>query len=53
MNGEIFYVLISGFLKYFKIKGCDIVVKVMKLLNVLFFYFLFVVKFFEDVVEII
>ena len=32
-EGEKFYVLMSGSLKYFKVKGCDIAAKAIKLLN--------------------
>lgn len=40
--GEKFRVLISGLVKYFKVKGCDIVVKVIKLVYNLFYFFMFV-----------
>lgn len=49
----IFYVLISGFLSYFSIKGCDVVVKVIKLLNILFYYLIVVVKLYDEIVGII
>lgn len=52
-DSEVFRVLISGLFKYFKIKGCDIVVKVIKLIGILFIYFVFVVKFSENVIEMI
>ena len=53
VDGETFRVLISGSSKYFKIKGCDIAAKAVKLLNASSFHLLFIVKPTEDVVEII
>lgn len=46
---EIFRVLISVLVKYFKVKGCDIVVKVFKILKDLLFQFIFVVKLSDDI----
>lgn len=50
----IFYVLLSGLLEDFNVKGCDIVVKVIKLLNILLvsYYFIVNVKFCENVEEV-
>lgn len=46
--------LLSGLLEDFKVKGCDIVVKVIKLLNILLvlYYFIVNVKFCENVEEV-
>lgn len=52
VNGETFHVLISGSSKYFKIKGCDIAAKAMKLLNAPCFHLVFVLKPTEDAAEI-
>lgn len=46
--------LLSGLLEDFNVKGCDIVVKVIKLLNILLvlYYFIVNVKFCENVEEV-
>jgi len=51
---EVFHVLISGSLKYFKVKGCDIAAKAVKLLNTTshMYNLVFVVKPGQDVAEI-
>lgn len=52
VDGETFRVLISGSSKYFKIKGCDIAAKAIKLLNTSSFHLVFVVKPTENAAEI-
>ena len=52
VDGEIFRVLISGSSKYFKVKGCDIAAKAIKLLNDPSFHLIFVVKPSENAAEI-
>ena len=53
-EGEKFHVLMSGSLKYFKVKGCDIAAKAIKLLNSASYkyHLTFIVKPKENVAEI-
>ena len=52
VDREVFRVLISGSSKYFKIKGCDIAAKAIKLTDTASFHLVFVVKPSENVTEI-